>query len=59
MSIFWAKETKGLLWHAIVDGERDAKCGRYVTPPRLTMKHDLPEDDVRCAKCDKLVPTEE
>lgn len=55
-NMFWGRTTPtGRLWHAIREGSMDAACGRPVPLPRSTAKHITPAEDVRCAKCDRLV----
>jgi hypothetical protein len=49
----WARNSR--LWHALPDTNSDALCGRKVTEPRMTLDVITPEDDVRCAKCDRLL----
>jgi hypothetical protein len=56
---FWAKEGSALLWHRIKDPGHSALCGRYISPPRMTMQFAFPLDDVRCAKCDRLIDEED
>lgn len=51
--VFWAKGDR--LWHAIEDGEINTFCDRYIKPPRETMRKADPSDDVRCAKCDRIL----
>jgi hypothetical protein len=53
--MFWGKESSARLWHAIQEGKGSAICGKAIPTPRLTQKEIVPEDDVRCARCDRLV----
>jgi len=51
----WDMELGGRLWHAVQKGKDTSLCGRRLTSPRMLMDGGAPEDEVRCAKCDRLV----
>lgn len=52
--IMWVKG--GRLWHAAEQGSMNAICGRDLPLPRdLKPTEDAPDEDVRCAKCDRIV----
>jgi hypothetical protein len=53
MNVFWAKGYR--LWHAMEDDVLVALCGKTVPSPRVIMKETVPDDDGRCARCDKMV----
>jgi hypothetical protein len=50
---FWVKSDR--LWHAMKKGTRVALCGHECPKPRVMMKLTIPLDDVRCARCDRLI----
>lgn len=60
--VFWAQS--GRLYHALASAQpgddapaipsSTALCGRYIPPPRMTVK-ESPLDDERCAKCDRAL----
>jgi len=52
--IMWVRG--GRLWHAAEQGSMNAICGKHLPLPRVPKPtENAPDEDVRCAKCDKIV----
>lgn len=50
---WWVKAThRERLWHLSVRCGLSGACGKHVGPTRLAQRS-LPDDDERCAKCDR------
>lgn len=56
---FWVNQANHLLWHAASKHDEDALCGKHVPPPRLARgSDDVPLEDERCARCDRMMRSE-
>ncbi len=53
MRHLWARNSR--LWHALPNVKSDSLCGKRVPEPRMTLEMMTPEDDVRYAKCDRIL----
>ena len=51
----WNMELGGRLWHAVQKDKHTSLCGKRLTSPRMVMDAGAPEDEARCAKCDRVV----